>query len=153
MEPFDTLRQRVRQAKAGLIHRQIGKIIQQEEARIIDYNTQDQLFEKGINSLGVKIASFDPYSQVTVEIKEQKGQPFDRVTLLDEGDFYAGWFIKIFPDRIEFGSADPKEVDLIERYGEDIFGLTQENLMDFIINIMRPELQVWYKNFILNGKL
>jgi hypothetical protein len=54
-------------------------------AFIIDANAEEQLFEQGINRLGVDIMDYRPYTPLTIAIKEEKGQPTNRVTLRDEG--------------------------------------------------------------------
>lgn len=55
-------------------------------------NAEEQLFEQGINRLGVDIMDYAPYSPLTIAIKEEKGQPTNRVTLRDTGDFEASFF-------------------------------------------------------------
>ena len=48
-------------------------------AFIIDANAEEQLFEQGINRLGVDIMDYRPYTPLTIAIKEEKGQPTNRV--------------------------------------------------------------------------
>ena len=62
-------------------------------AFIIDANAEEQLFEQGINRLGVDIMDYRPYTPLTIAIKEEKGQPTNRVTLRDEGDFESSFYI------------------------------------------------------------
>lgn len=57
-------------------------------------NAEEQLYEQGINRLGVDIMDYAPYSPVTIEIKKALGQPTNRVTLRDEGDFESSFFWK-----------------------------------------------------------
>ena len=43
---------------------------------IIDLNTRDQLFDKGINSLGVKLSDIGgDYAGLTLELSAAKGRP------------------------------------------------------------------------------
>lgn len=93
---------------------------------IIELNTRKQLYEKGIDSLGDNIGS---YSAKTKQIKSEKGQITDHVTLFDTGEFYESF--KVFFSNGNFViSADTiKDTDdLIFKYGSDILGLTDESL-------------------------
>lgn len=93
---------------------------------IIELNTRKQLYDKGIDSLGENIGT---YSAKTKQIKAEKGQIIDHVTLFDTGDFYKSF--RIFFNGTDFIiSADTiKDTDdLIYKYGEEILGLTQESL-------------------------
>jgi len=52
---------------------------------IIELNTRNQLFDKGVNSKGESIGD---YSANTKGIKQANGAIYDHVTLLDTGKFY-----------------------------------------------------------------
>jgi len=65
-----------------------------------------------------------PYTPFTVELKEEKGQPTDRVTLKDTGDFYEGFIVERKGDVVIFTSTDWKTNALVEKYGDAIFGLS-----------------------------
>lgn len=106
----------------------IKEIVEENEAFIVELNSQDQLFEKGITSTGVSIADYAPYSEVTIEIKQQKGQPVNRVTLRDEGDFHASFALKIDNEQFEVVANDWKVKDLTLYYGDEILGLTDDNI-------------------------
>jgi hypothetical protein len=112
-------------------------IIRQEENNITDLNTQ-QLFE-GINSDGSPIEP--EYSQKTVRIKTEKGQPTDRVTLRDTGDFYRGLFLSATEFPVLFGSLDEKALKLETKYGEKIFGLTEKNKDILSKQIIKEKVQ------------
>ena len=79
----------------------IQQIIWDNDAYIIDMNAEEQLFEQGINRLGVEISDYAPYSPVTIAIKEAKGQPTNRVTLRDEGDFESSFFLEVGDKQFE----------------------------------------------------
>ena len=95
-----------------------------EDKRAIIQANKAQLYEDGIDSLG---RSLGRYSPMTIEYKKAAGQPYDRVTLKDTGDFYAGFDLasKEFPFSIE--SSDIKTEKLKKRFGKNIFGLTNES--------------------------
>lgn len=118
----------------------IAQVIKANEGVIIDMNTQEQLYEQGVNSDNVEISSYQPYTPFTVSIKQGKGQPTGRVTLRDEGDFYSGWYIEFMPDGFKLGSSDSKADKLGKKYGYQIFGLTDANLDELTIQYILPEL-------------
>lgn len=97
---------------------------------------QERLFDTGKDADGNDLRPF--YTRYTQEIKEAKGQPYDRVTLKDTGAFYAAMYAEADGDSVIFGSTDEKRDEdtgelfltqerLEEKYGERIFGLTEEN--------------------------
>lgn len=118
----------------------IQKVIFENEALIIDMNATEQLYEQGINSVGVSIDNYAPYSEYTIEIKKAKGQPTDRVTLHDEGDFSGSFFLDVAYDRFEIKAADGKTQELIRKYGRQILGLTDENIRELVKSYIYPEL-------------
>lgn len=101
-----------------------------------------QMFE-GILSDGKEIerigAKYKGYSPRTVAIKEKKGQPTDRITLKDTGDFYFEIFAEPRSEGIIADSADGKSVKLQEDYGTKIFGLADPSKQVYIDKV-RPEL-------------
>ena len=96
---------------------------------IIKLNTRgegtSQLYNFGINSEGKSIGE---YSDNTIQIKAFNGQPVDRVTLYDTGEFYES-FIVIANQKGFKITADPIKEDnnLFEDWGKNIVGLTKEN--------------------------
>lgn len=93
---------------------------------IIELNTQKQLYEKGIDSLGDNIGS---YSAKTKQIKSEKGQITDHVTLFDTGEFYESFKVFFSSGNFIISADTIKDTDdLIFKYGSDILGLTDESL-------------------------
>lgn len=72
------------------------------------------------------------YSDQTVRSKKRKGQPFNRVTLKDTGEFYKNIFLDVREDIFVIDSADPKTDKLVEKYSEDIFGLNERRTNTFV---------------------
>lgn len=118
----------------------LQSIIWDNEAYILDMNGEDQLFDQGINRLGVSIMDYAPYSDITIEIKEAKGQPTNRVTLHDEGDFAASFFLDVGEKTFEIKASDWKTEELIKKYGRQILGLTDENITKLIWEYIYPDL-------------
>lgn len=141
MKQITDLRNRVANFNEALTSgRLIQNIIWDNEAYIVDLNAEEQLYEQGINRLGVEIADYAPYSPVTIAIKEAKGQPTNRVTLRDEGDFESSFFLEVGDKQFEIKASDFKTEDLIRKYGRQILGLTDENIAILIWQYIYPDL-------------
>ena len=95
---------------------------------------QDQMFE-GIKSDGKSITP--PYAPLTILIKESKGDPYDRVTLKDTGNFYNAIFIDKRSDGFLIDSKDSKANELQEKYSDEIFGLADLRKQDYT-DIVKP---------------
>ena len=149
MKLIDNLRQRVTEFNELLQSgRLIQSIILENEYIITDMNSEDQLYEQGINRLGVNIMDYAPYSPLTIEIKKEKGQPYNRVTLRDEGDFEQSFYVEADRQQFTIKAADWKTEDLIQRYGRQILGLTEENKIILIWAYIYPELKAKTKEYI-----
>lgn len=141
MKVITDLRKRVADFNEALTSgRLIQNIIWENEAYVVDMNAEEQLFEQGINRLGVEISDYAPYSPVTIEIKEAKGQPTNRVTLRDEGDFESSFFLEVGTKQFEIKASDWKTEELIKKYGRQILGLTDENIAILIWQYIYPDL-------------
>lgn len=117
----------------------IRKALEQNQEKIVELNVE-QLYDYGINSLGIRIDTYAPYSPYTVYIKKEKGQPYDRVTLRDTGDFHSSFEVIFNPASFYITATDSKTQELIDRYGENIFGLTAENRTEFTKEYVVPEV-------------
>lgn len=101
---------------------------------IIELNTQNQLFDKGIDSTGKLLSDIGgEYSIVTMQIAAKKGKPKKsrtHVNLNDTNEFYNSF--KVFLDgQGDFQiSADviKDTTNLLTEWGSNILGLTEESL-------------------------
>lgn len=80
----------------------------------------DWLFTTGSDTNG---RSLGVYAKKTIQRKIKKGQPYDRVTLRDTGDFQKSISLKISQKGFTFIASDYKTEELQSRYGADILGL------------------------------
>lgn len=128
----------------------IQRIIMDNEAYIVDLNAQDQLYEEGINRLGVSIMDYAPYRPLTIAIKEQKGQPTNRVTLRDTGNFESSFYLEVSDKQFEVKASDWKTETLIKKYGRQILGLTDDNISSLIWDYTYPDLIEKAREVILN---
>lgn len=123
-------------------------IISDKEDVIVSAIANDQLYRRGINGKGVKIASYAPYALSTIQKKKKKGQPTTRVTLRDTGDFHNSMFIVFDADGFYVTSDDYKTSKLIDRYGDEIFRLTDKNFTRILNSHIRKELVKHVKKII-----
>lgn len=77
------------------------------------------------------------YARKTYEIKTEKGQPTDRITLRDTGAFQRGIYAKIEGTTITISSTDSKADEIQERTGKEIFGLNEGNIKEFSLGVYR----------------
>lgn len=133
------LQYRLRRFKDDL-NKHLEDIILSKEEEIINIVTQEQLFKEGINGKGIKIMDYRPYRPSTIKAKIRKGQPTNRVTLRDTGEFYKSMFLVFEPDGFYITSSDDKAKYLIKKYGEEIFRITDSNLTKLLREHIRKEL-------------
>lgn len=119
----------------------LQEIVREYEAYILKLNTEEQLYRQGINANSENIDDYSPYTPFTISLKKKKGQPFDRVTLRDTGDFHESFFLDIDSKSFFFDATDEKAKELAEKYGEDIFGLTEDSISILQKEILIPELR------------
>ena len=122
---------------------------------------REQMYEDGVDSKGSPLGEYSPR---TIQIKTEKGQRTDHITLKDTGEFYDSIKVKSEPGQIVISADTIKEagqdslartaaggflgstgedVDLANIYGIDILGLTDENLskiQGFVIPILRGKI-------------
>lgn len=94
---------------------------------VVELNTQGQLYDKGIGSDGISLGSYRPF---TIDKKIDSGQPTDRVTLKDTGDFYNSVRANFSYNGDIIITADTikGDTDLEIEWGKNILGLTDESI-------------------------
>lgn len=102
----------------------VDKEVQNEILRI---NTEEQLDEQGVDSLGRSLGDYSPF---TVSMKRFKGDRYDHITLNDTGDFHNSFTVRVVADGWIQDADDSSKYDepLFEVYGLDVLGITDENL-------------------------
>lgn len=119
------------------------KIVKKHEPYAVDLNIEQMM--KGVDSNNEEIRP--PYKPFTIQIKEEKGQPTDRVTLRDEGSFHQLMFMGADKWPAIFNSADPKTEDLKGKYGKDIMGHNEESRWKLSEEI-KPDVIEYYGGII-----
>lgn len=94
--------------------------------KIVEFNTIDQLRDKGIDALNDTLGD---YSEVSVEVF---GKREGHITLEQDGDFYHSFRVTVQKDSFNINANSIKQgpkgtIDLTTRFGDEIIGLTDEN--------------------------
>lgn len=134
------LEYRLRKFKDSLSSGLLENIIRDKEDVIVSAIADDQLYRRGINGRDEKIMGYMPYTPRTIQIKKKKGQPTTRVTLRDTGAFHEAMFVVFDSEGFYVTSSDAKTPDLIEKYGEAIFRLTDKNFTKIVRSHIKKEL-------------
>lgn len=115
-------------------------IIRDKEDVIVSAIADDQLYRRGINGKGEKIMGYMPYTARTIKNKKRKGQPATRVTLRDTGAFHESMYVVFDSEGFYITASDEKTQDLVEKYGDAIFRLTDKNFTRIVRSHVRKEL-------------
>ena len=124
-------------------YKELINILESLAFDIADTNA-DQMFA-GLRADDTEIGDEHPYKPFTIAIKKEKGQPTDRVTLKDTGEFHRSIFVKFEGDKIIIDSDNDLRDKLVEKYGATIFGLTKQN-KQALIKIIEKRLNKWAIN-------
>ena len=101
---------------------------------ILSLNTHSQLFDRGINSDGVKLSSIGgDYAPYTLDAAKRKGKPKQSPSIINLNDtnrFYESFRVQIKELTITIKADDSSNytIPLTESWGKEIIGLTEENL-------------------------
>lgn len=113
--------------------------------------TDVQLFSKGEDSQGLTI--HPDYADSTISLKISKGQPTDRVTLKDTGNFYNSIRVIAEQDRLIIETSISYAKFLVDKYGEDILGIQDMEMKEFFLRFIKPEIERNINNIISDSKL
>jgi hypothetical protein len=127
------------------------KLMEQADT-IVSLNTSQ--LDKSKLSTGVDIRSFDVYDPTTQAYADYDGisrpkTPGSPITLNWFGDFHDRFFVErdADGDGIVISSTDWKTDILMDRFTDDIFGLTEKN-MNIIRGIIKPRILETMKRII-----
>lgn len=113
-------------------------------AKDIAETNADQLFA-GLRADDTEMWDTRPYKPFTIAIKKEKGQPYDRVTLKDTGEFHRSIFVRFQGDNVIIDSNSDLRDKLVQKYGVTIFGLTKQN-KEALVRILQKRLNTWAIN-------
>jgi len=107
----------------------------------------DQMLQ-GVDADGNQIGEYRSISYATMKQNMNPRPPAMWVDLHLTGSFHEKTFAKYSGNNLNFGSTDSKTNDLTEKYGENIFGLTENNQEAIKNDVIFPIIADW-----LNTKL
>jgi len=121
------------------------ELINEVQEAVIETSNDIITLNQGQMSLGVRSDNTEitpTYSDLTISIKEEKGQESRWVTLRDTGSFWSDMFVDVGNSSYEVGSADTKTAKLEKKYGKKIFGLTKDSKSEEYIPLhLLPKVQ------------
>jgi len=137
MGMFDSQKRFVGELEANLM-KELEHTIQSFDFVLKDYVINKQLFRQGIDGDGVKLPG---YKRTTIRYKIAKGDPTDRTTLRDDGDFYRHIEVTATPQYFVVSSDVPYDDKIIKRYGKGVLKITNENMREFMDAYFLPNLK------------
>lgn len=106
---------------------QIG--IEETSNIIADYQRNQMMH--GLRSTGKKIGKYKSKYYAKKKFAQSQLAGYEYKDLFLEGDFQSDIIVDAQEDGIVISSADLKTSDIVEREGEDIFGLMRENIDEY----------------------
>jgi len=111
-----------------------------ETGNVIALLNKEQLMD-GNEKTGYQISpSYRTHKYARAKQSMNTRPPYGIPDLRLTGEFYRGFEVKTFVDRFEISSTDEKTNDLIDKYGEDIFGLNEENKVKYWNENLQPAI-------------
>lgn len=110
---------------------------------VTDMNKEQMIRGKDANNKDIR----PEYTERTKAIKEKKGQIYDRVTLLDTGEFQGGMKARNANKKLEILSEDSKSEALQNKYTPFIFGLNDQHLA-MLRNYLKPKFQIFLRKYV-----
>lgn len=105
-------------------------LLHEVQDAVADTSHEIIVLNQGQMSLGKRADGTEitpTYSDLTIMLKDEKGQESRWVTLRDTGSFWSDMFVDVGNNSYEMGSADAKAAKLEKKYGKKIFGLSKES--------------------------
>lgn len=108
--------------------------------KIIEMN-QNQLLFEGSDSKGKKLKR---YAAKWYEAYKMTLNPAGVTDLRLKGGFYASFFVETSKYPVILYASDPKTEDLVNKYGENIFGLNDEHKEILINEYIKKEIEEYF---------
>lgn len=142
MSIFETAKKFV-DSLPNIVEESIKEAFTRYDFVVIDYIKNKQLFTKGQDKDGEEIQSrFLPkgtaYARLTVKLKQQKGDPYDRVTWRDTGKLYDSMRLSVGDREVSLIITVDYFKKLEFRYGTDVIGVQRQYLEEFTENYILP---------------
>lgn len=119
----------------NIVNQGIREAFEQYGFVIKEYITQKQLYAKGEDGNKIRLKG---YTRYTIRLKIAKGQPADRTTLKDKGNFYANITVDANNEGFIINSNVKYDVYLGKIYGKAIYIPTTDNMTEFVTTYVIP---------------
>lgn len=143
MSVFSDARKRIEELRDSF-NALMKEAFKEQEKLIIKYNAEEQMYKLGEDKKGSAIRP--AYSPMTIRLKKAKGQPTNRVTLRDTGKFHKTLIVTPYDTYVEISSNLEYSKYLFKKYGDDILGIQEELLEDFVKLYVLPKIEQEAKN-------
>lgn len=138
MDVFSEAKRRITELRDSF-NSLLKKAFEEQKQLIIKYNAEDQMYKLGEDSKGSVIRP--AYRPATIRLKKAKGQPTNRVTLKDTGRFHKTLTVTPYDNYVEVESNVEYAKYLFKKYGDDVLGVQEELLKDFVKLYVVPKIQ------------
>lgn len=144
MEAITNLIESLTKYKAN-INEYMEDITRSIEDEIKEINVHQQ-YDLGQDRNGDAITP--EYAESTIRYKRRKGQPTDRVTLQDTGQYHDTFKIRYEDEGFELYANDWKAGFLDKKYGKEIYGLQDEAARELADQVYQPRMTQKLKNLL-----
>ena len=144
MEAITNLIESLTKYKAN-INEYMEDITRSIEDEIKEINIHQQ-YDLGQDRSGYAITP--EYAESTIRYKRRKGQPTDRVTLQDTGQYHDTFKIRYEAEGFELYANDWKAGFLDKKYGKEIYGLQDEAARELADQVYQPRMIQKLKNLL-----
>lgn len=144
MEAITNLIENLTKYKAN-INEYMEDITRSIEDEIKEINVHQQ-YDLGQDRNGDAITP--EYAESTIRYKRRKGQPTDRVTLQDTGQYHDTFKIRYEDEGFELYANDWKAGFLDKKYGKEIYGLHDEAARELADQVYQPRMIQKLKNVL-----
>lgn len=131
------------------IEAETSKIIYANEVEIISLNTENQLFDKGVNIFGTSLGSYSSnnYPKQGSLLRGYPKNRGDRYNFLDSGTLFSDMQLRVEGNKLIIFNTDTqnKITNLLSLTGAEFIGLTTENQQVLNYEIIYPELMDFIK--------
>jgi len=134
---------RLKRLSADEMKQKLAELVQETSEEVLNMN-RAQLMQ-GMDSQGNSLGKYQSESYARFK---RTLNPRGVVDLKLTGSFHENFFIASEVPLIIW-SYDEKTNDLVEKYGEDIFGLTEDNRKAYLVGYIRPRFIEYQKALLL----
>lgn len=134
---LDPHKKLMREIHAG-IHDVVVESIKRNDFKILDFNRDKQLAEKGEDAKGDQLGT---YSNGWKRIRISRGLQVQYVDTRFTGKFHATLKLVVENDQFKIVSQVDYADDIIKKYGADVLGLQQKYLEEIVNTMIIPDIK------------